>query len=229
EGFPAFFADSGYRSVVPTWRGHYDSKPVEDLGRLSVHDYVDDCSAVIRETGAQILIGESMGGLIAMKAAEIHRDVDALVVFNPAPPFRIPTSFRVMRSQIKYLPDLLFSRPNMPAEADYKELILNNVPEPEASNFYERICPDSGHAVLEMAWGRIKINPSLVRCPVLVVIGHLDAVVPLKAHQKTAQLLSAEVLDYPEKSHHSFSEEGWEEVGKKVLAWLDDKPGKDSK
>lgn len=229
EGFTGFVADHGYSAIVPTWRGHYDSKSVEDLGRVSVHDFVDDCLSVIRATGARILIGESMGGLIALKAAEIHRDVDALVLMNPAPPFRVPASFRVMRSQIRYLPDLLFNRPNLPRENDYKELILNNVPEPEASNFYKKICPESGHALFEMSLGRIKVNPSLVRCPVLVVIGHLDSVVPLKAHKKTAQLLSAEVFDYPDKSHHSFSEEGWEEVGKRVVEWLDEKSGRDSK
>lgn len=229
EGFTSFVADRGYSAIVPTWRGHYDSRPVEDLGRVSVHDFVDDCLAVIRATGARILIGESMGGLIALKAAETHRDVDALVLMNPAPPFRVPASWKVMRSQFKYLPDLLFNRPNLPAESDYKELILNNVPEPEASNFYKKICPESGHALFEMSMGRIKVNPSLVRCPVLVVIGHLDALVALKAHKKTAQLLSAEVFEYPDKSHHTFSEEGWEEVGKSIVAWLEEKAGRDTK
>lgn len=229
ESFAAYLADQGYTGFVPTWRGHYDSKPVDDLGKLSVLDFVDDATSILRASAARILIGESMGGLVALKAAEMHRDLDALVLLNPAPPFRVAASRKVIRSQLRYLPDLLFGRPNMPQEADYKRLILNNVPEPDASNFYKRICADSGRALLEMSLGRIRVNPSMIRCPVLVVIGHLDEIIPLKSHRKVAELLAADVVEYPTMSHQTFSEEGWEKVAAEVVAWLNEKARRDSK
>lgn len=225
DGFADWFADQGFTCYVPNWRGRYDSKEVPDVGALSVYDFVEDCLAVARSVEPIVLIGESMGGLIALKAAESLPTLKALVLMNSAPPFMVPASPRVIKSQFKYLGDLLRSKPNHPNESDYKELILNNVAEPEASAIYARTCPDSGRALREMSMGKIKATPSAVACPVCVVIGHLDNILPLKAHRKVAKMYNAHVMEYPDKSHHTFSEEGWQDVAAELLIWIEEKLG----
>lgn len=225
EQFAAWFASQGYTCYAPTWRGHYDSRPVGDVGALSVYDYVEDALSVARSVAPDAVVGESMGGLIAQKVAESSDSLRALVLMNSVPPFRIPASWKVLRSQVRYLGDLIGRKPNLPQEADYKALILNNVPEPEASQFYARICPDAGRALLEMSLGKIKVDPNRVRCPVHVIVGHLDAVLPPKVHRKLATLYGADIVEYPAMSHHTFSEEGWETVAAELLLWLDEKLG----
>lgn len=220
EDFAKYLAARGYECYAPTWRGRYDSVPEDDVGKLTIENFVDDLLQVYREVGAQIIVGESAGGLFAMKAAEHIPDLSALVLMNPAPPFMVPVSPGVLWRQIKYLPDLLFSRPNLPSEKDYKALILNNVHEPEASEFFKRICADSGKAISQMSMGRVKIDPRKIRGPVYVVIGHLDAILPAKVHLRTARLLGAEIAEYPQMSHHTFSEEGWEKVADELIAWF---------
>src|SRR5688500_15616320 len=48
ETFAAHFAELGYTCYVPTWRGHYQSKPVSDIGQVSIFDYVEDALCVAR-------------------------------------------------------------------------------------------------------------------------------------------------------------------------------------
>ncbi len=223
EPFAAHFASLGYLGYAPTWRGRYDSKKVPDLGRVSVYDFVEDALAVARAVGADVVVGESMGGLIAQKVAEASPDLKALVLMNSVPPFRVPASPALIKKQAKYLGDLVFKRPNMPKEEDYISLILNNVEEAEAKEFYKRICPESGRALMEQSLGKIKVDANRVKCPVYVIAGHLDAVNPAKVHAKVAQMYGAALAEYPALSHHAFLEEGWEQVASELASWLDDK------
>lgn len=221
ESFAAWFSDKGFTCYCPTWRGHYDSKPVADLGAVSIYDFVEDALDVSRAVKPNFLFGESLGGLIALKASESLPDLKGIVLMNPVPPFMIPASFTVIRKQLKYLGDLIGKKPNLPNESDYKELILNNVEEPEATEFYRKICPDSGRALLEASMGRIKVDPTKVRPPIHLVVGHLDQLLPPKVHRKLAGIFNADVVEYPEKSHHTFSEDGWEEVAEETLGWIE--------
>lgn len=223
EDFATYLAEAGFACYAPTWRGRYGSAPVGDLGKVSMLDFVKDNLEVFEEVGADVVVGESAGGLVAQKLAEGNPAVKAMVLMNPAPGYMVPASPKLVWRQLKYLPDLLFSRPNLPNAKDYKALILNNVPEPEASEFYERICAESGRALKEMSLGKIKVDPSKIHCPVYLIVGHLDTILPVKVHYKTANLLEAEVIDYPNMSHHTFSESGWEGVADEMLIWLKSK------
>lgn len=220
EGFADWFAAQGYTCYTPTWRGHYDSKEVEDVGDLSVLDYVEDALSVARAISPHAVIGESMGGLIAQKVAEAHPDLKALVLMNSAPPFMVPASPKILKAQVKYLGDIIGNKPNTPQEEDYRALILNNTPEPDATEMYSRICAESGRALREMSFGRIKVDASKVRSPVYVVAGHLDVITPIKVHRRIAKMYDARLVEYPDMSHHTFSEPGWEKVAVGVDTWL---------
>lgn len=224
DGFADYLSDAGFICYAPTLRGHYDSKPVGDLGRISTLDYVEDALIVARTVEADVLIGESAGGLIAQKAAEGYGP-RALVLMNSAPPFMVPVSPAVALAQLRYLPDLILKRANKPRYADYRRLILNNFPEPEAREFYGKICPESGLALREMSMGKIKVDARKIMCPVYVAIGHLDAIIPVKAHRRIAARYRADVAEYPTMSHNTFTEEGWEKVAAELVVWLDDKLG----
>src|ERR671938_613742 len=61
EGFQHHFAALGYPSHAINLRGHHGSRPVLDLGKVSVLDYVDDVLPVARALGQPIVVGHSMG------------------------------------------------------------------------------------------------------------------------------------------------------------------------
>src|SRR4051812_2574980 len=62
-------ASKGHRCVAIDLRGHGDSALAGDLGKVSIHDYADDVERVARRLGDPIIVGHSMGGLLAQLCA----------------------------------------------------------------------------------------------------------------------------------------------------------------
>ena len=79
EGYAAFFAAQGYRVITPTLR-HHEGRQFEgarglraprELGTTSMLDYADDIEALVRDLDMPpVLIGHSMGGLVAQMVAQ---------------------------------------------------------------------------------------------------------------------------------------------------------------
>ena len=78
----------GWSSLAVDLRGHGASAAV-DLASVSMADYVDDvASAAARLAGPPVMVGWSMGGLVALMAAA--RGLAAAVVgLGPSPPARV--------------------------------------------------------------------------------------------------------------------------------------------
>lgn len=81
----AALAGLGWSSWALDLRGHGDSEPV-DLSRTRMVDYVDDvCAAAARLPRPSVLIGWSMGGLVAVMAASAA-GAAACVALAPSAP-----------------------------------------------------------------------------------------------------------------------------------------------
>src|SRR6185436_2473798 len=65
ERMMACLSSKGHRCVAIDLRGHGDSPLAEKLGRVSIHEYADDVERAARELGNPVIIGHSMGGLLA--------------------------------------------------------------------------------------------------------------------------------------------------------------------
>src|SRR5205823_1172897 len=80
-------AEAGWPSYAVDLRGHGASKLV-DLSRTSMHDYAEDVRALAEQLGRRpVLIGWSMGGLVAMLASASVSAV-ACVGLAPSAPAR---------------------------------------------------------------------------------------------------------------------------------------------
>jgi pimeloyl-ACP methyl ester carboxylesterase len=81
------WAERGLASVALNYRGHHDSRPVRRLGRVSVQAYIDDATSVTESTNGPMLVGQSMGGAIALAVAapNRHRRRRAGVCLPPRP------------------------------------------------------------------------------------------------------------------------------------------------
>src|SRR5262245_42835939 len=122
ERMMPWFAARGHRCCAPDLRGHGASVSDIPLGRISIHDYVEDVARIAREMENPVIVGHSMGGLIAqmLAAKGLGR---AIVLLAPAPPRPIPVvSLKLAIAQLRYLPALLFSRPVHPGRADIRML-----------------------------------------------------------------------------------------------------------
>ena len=85
ENYLKAAAAEGWDAWAVNLRGHWGSRPVLDLGRVSVLDYVEDVRDCLRALGPSAVLGHSMGGLIAQKIAE-EGAVTAAVFLTSAPP-----------------------------------------------------------------------------------------------------------------------------------------------
>jgi pimeloyl-ACP methyl ester carboxylesterase len=222
-----FFAARGHPSYALNLRGHHGSRPVADMGKVSVMDYVTDmrdaaCGVAERHDGVRvILVGHSMGGLVAQKAAESITPA-ALVLLSAVPPRGIPLlSWGLFRRQITHVPALVASRLVIPDPADTNALFLNRLSPSEALELAPRWTPTSGRAGREMTLGSIAVDANRITCPVIVVAGADDVAIPPRIQRRIAKRYGAEFRVYDGHAHFLIWEPGWERIAADVAAWLE--------
>ena len=209
------------RSHAINLRGHHGSRPVRDIGKVPVKAYVADAREVARTLQNPIVVGHSMGGLIAQKVAEAG-ECRALVLMAAAPPRWIPVvSWLLLRKEIKYLRELIGRRALVPAREDADALMFNRTPLVERDRFYARLVPESGRAGLEMAVGVVEVNAQRVTAPTLVVTGTDDQFVVPRVARALAHKYKATLREYDSFAHHIMSEPGWEGPADEVIKWMD--------
>lgn len=77
-------ADAGFASYAVDLRGH-GASPALDLSRVSMLDYAEDVRSVARQLAAPlVLMGWSMGGLVAMMASDVAQACIGLAPSTPA-------------------------------------------------------------------------------------------------------------------------------------------------
>lgn len=221
ERWMMHFAQRGRVTYALDLRGHGASDPVVDLGRVSVGDCIDDALRVARALGSVIVVGHSLGGLIAQKLAELGA-VSAAVLVSPAPPRGIPLiSLRLVVREAKYLSALLRSREIRVERADADAIILNRIPPKERPAVFARFQPGSGRVGREIMLGAVAIDQRLVRCPVAVIAGDDDRFIPLRVARRVAAKYDAPLHVLPGRAHLMMQEPGWREAAAAVGRWLD--------
>lgn len=230
EPFKTFFEAEGYLCHTPDLRYHGDGAGADPaLGDLSLLDYVDDLQDFIESLPEKpVVIGHSMGGLIAQKLAE--RDlVETLVLACPAPPADI---FAISCSALRSFSPLMlkpgfWKNPHRPDFQSVAKSSFQLIPPHLQRQYYDRLCYESGRVVLEIALPLLDkrkataVKASKVRCPVLVLSAELDQLTPVKVVHKIAN-------KYPQSDYHTFSghthwviaEPGWEDCAHYIHQWL---------
>jgi len=220
-GWQRRFAARGRASVALDLRGHHGSRPVAEIGRVSMRDYIADALDVARTMDRPVVVGHSMGGLVALALAEAGA-VRAAVLLCSAPPRGIlPGGPALLRRQLKHLPALLRSRPLFPDRADADALIFTRVPAAERDALYARLVPDSGRAARDLSLGAIAVDARRVRVPVLSVTALDDRFVAPRAGAALARRYGATLLRLDGFAHLLPAEPGWERAADAVLDWID--------
>ena len=217
-------AARGYPASAISYRGHPPLAPLDSIGRQSLADFVDDAAAAARELDRPIVIGHSLGGLVAQLLAE-RGLVRAVVLVSPAPPRGISVlSPPILARMASYLPALLWSRSYLPTAAHLDALVLNEVPAPERAAIRDRFVPDSGRASREIAQGAFKVVPDAIRVPMLVVGAERDRFIPVGVSRRIAARYHAAFHLAPGHGHFLFAEPGWERAAGAILDWMDALP-----
>jgi pimeloyl-ACP methyl ester carboxylesterase len=222
-----FFAGRGYPAYALSLRGHHGSRPVEDFGRVSVMDYVSDVRDAVsgvREwhpDAPVVLVGHSMGGLVAQKAAESVAAAGVVLV-STVPPRGIPLlSWPLFRREVKHALAMLTSRTIVADPTDVAALFLNRVDPNEVVSFLPRWAPASGRAAREITFGRIGVDAARVRSPVLAIAGADEVAIPLQVQRKVAEKYRGTFRRYEGNAHFLIWEPGWDRIAGEVASWVD--------
>jgi len=90
EGLQQKFQDAGYAVTAPCLRFHDQAPPPAALGTTGLADYGADLEEEIKHMDAPpIVVGHSMGGLLALQLAS-RVPVRALILLAPSAPWGIP-------------------------------------------------------------------------------------------------------------------------------------------
>jgi pimeloyl-ACP methyl ester carboxylesterase len=224
ENLLPMIAERGYPAHAISYRGHPPNPPLDDIGHASIADFANDAGEVARTLDHPILIGHSLGGLIALMLAGRNLARAAILV-SPAPPRGITVfTAELFARTLKQVPALLMSRPLVPNDADMRALVLNCVPTSEQAAILGRFTPDSGRAARQAALGKYKVPARAVRAPLLVAVGDSDRFIPPSVARKVAAKYGAQLRIAPRRGHFFFGEPGWREEMNELLDWIDALP-----
>ena len=217
-----FLAARGFAPVALNLRGRAGSRPDTEIGGVSIDDYVEDAALAARVLGGgrPLVVGHSMGGLIAQRLAELDL-VEAAALITPAPPRGITVmTWQLAIKQLKYLPAIFASRPVRPSREDIRALVMNRVPRDEQDEVIDRLVPDSGRAGREQSITGVKVDASRVRCPLLVIAAEDDQFIPAKTVARVARRYGVPARVMPGHGHMIVLEPGWQEVAGIVADWF---------
>jgi pimeloyl-ACP methyl ester carboxylesterase len=232
SNFRTFFEARGARVLTPTLRPDVRAsilgKPNPDLRALGFADYADDVareSTRIAEVFGQrpVVIGHSMGGLLAQVLAERNL-VEAAVFISPSAPAgvhdrvtRLFWSVVSLSNTLGIAPWAIKSRRRI-----LDRTVFNVLPEAERAAARNAFVYESGRAFNDL--GSWPIDETRIRVPVLTVAARRDRLVPATLVRRTARKFSTvggEFREYAAHGHWLYGEPGWETPAAEIYAWLE--------
>ena len=214
-------AAAGWDAWAVNLRGHGESAAPGGLDRVRLDDYVDDVRRCLDRLGEAVLVGHSMGGLIAQKTAE-GGGVAAAVFITSAPPRGIVgLRWPVLSRMAGYLPAMLAGRAFTVSRAHADFLFLNGLAPEQRDWAFPRFGAESGRAGRELALGGLTVDAGSVRCPTLVVGAEHDRITPAALQRRIARRYRAAYQEASGHAHMLMLEDGWERPFKDVLAWME--------
>lgn len=233
SNFRKYFSSKGYDCVSSTLKYH-DIEPDEHpnflLATTSITDYVDRLEEEYNNIdGPKIIIGHSMGGLLAqLLAARVNPQ--KLILLSSAPPCGISAiSYSVIKSFIEtFLTPFFWKKVNKISFKSAKYAILNNLTPEKQIDEYDKFVYESGRAILEVGlpvFDKKKssnVDSKDINCPVLVLHGLVDKIVPyntgVKIAEKYQHVSTLKLFD--NNAHLLQTEDGWENIADYINTWL---------
>lgn len=233
DSIKARYEARGYQVIAPSWP-HDERTPVElratpapALAGLGQREIVDHYERIIRALpGQAILIGHSVGGVFVQHLMD--RGLGAAgVVINPAPTPGVPLYPHAIVSALPVFSDLFsFRKVKTMSRRFFARRFAQTAPEADKNALYERyIVPTPGKVYWDGVINPMSIrwdNPS--RAPMLVIAGGKDLIADagmaraIYEKQRKAPA-PTEFRLYPERSHWTLLENGWEAVADFALDW----------
>lgn len=238
--YKTFFESQGYRCFTPTLR-HHDIEPGERppraLGDTSLLDYANDLARGLEPLDeSPVIMGHSMGGLLAQMLAS-RGYAGALVLVSSAAPAGIFSlnrpvlkSFRSIMTKWGFIPRWgCWKKPHRQTFAESVFSTLHKLDENAQRAVFNNFVYESGRAAFEIGFWLFDsrraaaVDPSTITCPVLLVGGEDDRLVPLSVLRQIAERYRSvsTCREFAGHAHWLLGEPGWEEIARYITGWLE--------
>lgn len=203
----------GFRCHIPTLPYHHPlTEAVIDprLSKMSLKDYryfLQNYMQQLPLTTVPIVVGHSMGSLLAQMLAETQ-PIKALVLIAPVvPPRGLSTDWHTIKHQLNYG---LSKRHNQAHKISFRQAcyhLFNCLPATHQQAYYNSLVPESARAAFELnAWlldwqraARVKIDK--IKLPILALAGAEDHMIPLHITQRIKAC-------YPQVDYRLYAQHG---------------------
>lgn len=225
------FTARGHACHTPTLPAHEIGVSHPEVGSKSLAEYLAFLEEYVRRQNfaeAPIVLGHSMGGLLAQQLAARLQPF-ALVLLTPASPAGI---FGVRLSNfIAFFRSLLrwgwWRRPQKPSYGRAVASAFNGVPPEKHKTLYAGLVEESGRVVFELAFwmfdrARVaRLDASAVRCPVYVVSAGHDRLTPAAVVRRVAALYpQASLRTWPDRGHWVLDDTDTDEMAGEIANWI---------
>jgi pimeloyl-ACP methyl ester carboxylesterase len=215
-----YFRAAGFTCLAPSLPAH-DPPDMAVLARLTFRDYVDAMIAAHATLPAPpVIIGSSMGGLIAQHVAAETKSA-GLVLISSAPPWRGGGKIAALQYALEYTIPVAAGRALRGNKAAARKLVLHDLT-PEEQDFFLAIFADeSGKAYRTMVTGSAPMTRGAVKCPVLVISASGDRLFKPSVAEKIAAFYGARHLVFP-GGHTLAAGALLKPISAAIVEWIDD-------
>lgn len=239
------YRSRGYKVIAPSWPGMEGSidelrRNPEKVAGLDVKQIADHYDAIVRKMDRQpIIMGHSFGGLFTQIL--LDRGLGAAgVAIDSAPvkgvlilPFsELKVGWPALRNPAN------LHKAAIPTPEQFHYAFGNLLSEEESRAVYDRYAvPGPDHVLFQASLANFNPNAATAvnfhndtRAPLLLIAGGKDHVVPASVTRANYNLYRksnaiTELKEYPDRSHYTVGQPGWEEVADYALTWAIEKAG----
>lgn len=233
------YTEDGFRVIARSWPGmdvdidvlRTDTSGIDDLGLTEITDYYAEIITGLDRP--PIIMGHSFGGLITqllldrgLGAAGVAIDSSPIKGVLALPASTLRSGFPVLKNPANRHRSVSLT----PEEFHYA--FTNTLTEEESLELYKRYAvPGPGRVLFQGALANFShSSPAKVdvhnddRAPLLIITSGVDHVYPPKVSESNAKLQHKSKAitayrEFPDRSHFTLMQPGWEEVADFALEW----------
>ncbi len=240
EHWKARFESKGFKVVARSWPGmegdidELRRNPPESIAQLGVTEVADHYDKIVRDQSSPpIIMGHSFGGLITQIL--LDRGLGAAGVAIDSAPVKgvLGLPFSTLRVVFPFTKNPFNVHKIGHLTEDQFHYAFGNLLTEEASRAaYERYAvPNPDHMLFQASLANVNPHGSTSvnlhnddRAPLLLIAGGKDHVVPVSTTRVNFNLYKkskavTELKEYPDRSHYTVGQDGWEEVADYALEW----------